>query len=604
MSWPWSELGLPGPADLAQIRHAYAQRLKETHPEEDPEGFQRLHGAYRQACRMAKGRQRPGPEAGAEGGRGQNGQARPRPEPGPEQEKEGWNYEGLMGREAAGPRPEPGPEQEKEEWDYEGLMGQEEAGPRPQPAPRQEEQGTDWDFERLFAEGEAQQAEALRRRIQANREKNRERYRAQERQQRARAQANEENWAAVMAALHALDLLRESGAPVLEWKRFCDSPVFQRAKGEPDFVFGLEDFLEQHPGLSPEIRLTFFLAYGFESGQVSAFYQRLHRLLSPRRRVDGKPGGPSLNRKRNLSTIAIQLAVVCAALLAVWWVRPRAETEPEPERPWQEQICVWLEEDFGRPFRYFWEEGSHSNAFAPEDEPELLFLADPDGERDLEKGKPGYETNYTEHLMMQAIERFAQEWGYDISYDSAHGYVPGYGSSPGAFQLDLPLTGAEEGIAALGELIEQLKAEDWYQTLLPEFELMLRFKGLTFYSYLSFREEFDPEYAVSLYHTNLGPDVCRYLVNECGLAGEGCTVIPRGTVDAGGEHFFWASGMRDTEEIEHYLLADSGVLLFCLPSQRFQELAVLEDLYQGKLTVETAEEIQFTFTFWDQRGIS
>ncbi|MCI8870356.1 MAG: hypothetical protein HFF39_07435 [Lawsonibacter sp.] len=59
MSWPWSELGLPGPADLAQIRHAYAQRLKETHPEEDPEGFQRLHGAYRQACRMAKGRQRP-----------------------------------------------------------------------------------------------------------------------------------------------------------------------------------------------------------------------------------------------------------------------------------------------------------------------------------------------------------------------------------------------------------------------------------------------------------------------------------------------------------------------------------------------------------------
>lgn len=42
MSWPWSELGLSGPAALPEIRSAYAQRLKATHPEEDPEGFQRL----------------------------------------------------------------------------------------------------------------------------------------------------------------------------------------------------------------------------------------------------------------------------------------------------------------------------------------------------------------------------------------------------------------------------------------------------------------------------------------------------------------------------------------------------------------------------------
>ena len=29
MSWPWSELGLSGPADPREIRRAYAQRLKE-----------------------------------------------------------------------------------------------------------------------------------------------------------------------------------------------------------------------------------------------------------------------------------------------------------------------------------------------------------------------------------------------------------------------------------------------------------------------------------------------------------------------------------------------------------------------------------------------
>ena len=45
MSWPWSQLGLPGPSGLSEVRHAYAEKLKITHPEEDPEGFQRLHSA-------------------------------------------------------------------------------------------------------------------------------------------------------------------------------------------------------------------------------------------------------------------------------------------------------------------------------------------------------------------------------------------------------------------------------------------------------------------------------------------------------------------------------------------------------------------------------
>ena len=54
MSWPWSELGLSGPADLAAVRHAYAERLKTTHPEEDPEGFQRLNEAYQQARQLAR----------------------------------------------------------------------------------------------------------------------------------------------------------------------------------------------------------------------------------------------------------------------------------------------------------------------------------------------------------------------------------------------------------------------------------------------------------------------------------------------------------------------------------------------------------------------
>ena len=54
MSWPWNELGLLGPAELPEIRRAYAGLLKDNHPEEDPEGFQRLHSAYQAACRHAR----------------------------------------------------------------------------------------------------------------------------------------------------------------------------------------------------------------------------------------------------------------------------------------------------------------------------------------------------------------------------------------------------------------------------------------------------------------------------------------------------------------------------------------------------------------------
>ena len=54
MSWPWSELGLPGPSEAAAVKHAYAQRLKEVHPEEDPEGFSRLQRAYQAARRLTR----------------------------------------------------------------------------------------------------------------------------------------------------------------------------------------------------------------------------------------------------------------------------------------------------------------------------------------------------------------------------------------------------------------------------------------------------------------------------------------------------------------------------------------------------------------------
>lgn len=50
----WSTLGIEPTNDVAEIKRAYARRLKQVHPEDDPEGFQALRAAYDQATHLAR----------------------------------------------------------------------------------------------------------------------------------------------------------------------------------------------------------------------------------------------------------------------------------------------------------------------------------------------------------------------------------------------------------------------------------------------------------------------------------------------------------------------------------------------------------------------
>lgn len=50
----WSMLGIDATTELSIIKRAYAKKIKEYHPEDDPQGFQRLRQAYEAALKWAE----------------------------------------------------------------------------------------------------------------------------------------------------------------------------------------------------------------------------------------------------------------------------------------------------------------------------------------------------------------------------------------------------------------------------------------------------------------------------------------------------------------------------------------------------------------------
>lgn len=620
MSWPWNELGLPGPAGLPDIRKAYAQRLKTTHPEEDPEGFQRLHAAYQEASRRARRAARTAPEA-AEPAPEPPRRAAREDDPQKTREAETWDYDELLeGREAPKKPPENAQQPRETDWDYDELLEEE-----PERPAKEEARSAGWDYERLFAEGEAEAREARRRKLEELRRKNRDRYAAKEQEQRRRAADEEESWSAVMAAAHALELLYANGAPLLQWRRFLNDPVFWNVRANLDFIFALEDFLEQHPDLPPDIRWAIFTAYGFEKGPGSPVYKRLYRLLNVDRREKRrmrKAGSRWRAAWRSYPPWRKAVIVACFSILALFFVvgwtanlrqayRDFAARRAAGE--WEAQSVAWLEEDFGEPFVLA---DGERHLYTPASDPTLYFWALPEGERTAD-GQPGYRTDYPHMRVMRAMEDFAAERELGLDFDSAgSGYSGKPGDAPGAYLFDLPLRGAEEAITALGALVEELEGQDWYR--LPaaarkdggaetvEFQIFLCHNGLSFYDAISTREGgFDKDIALVRYET-AGNAYCRYIVEHSGLAarhmGEGAYILlDWGTASLEDKDFFLVTGAgrEDHEPLVRYLMAEGGTMIFCVPESKLEDITSLMDLYLGISSFVEVEQAGRVMV-WDQ----
>ena len=562
MSWPWDALGLSGPAGLPDIRRAYAQALKGAHPEEDPEGFQRLHSAYQLACRLA--RQGKTPES--------NAPSFPASIP-PVNDAAGAASDSPAAREAA------------------FFPKVEETAPVFAPAstvPAADALGThppagDWDYDRLFSEAE-EDLEAARRRA----------YQARLRQAASllsRIPGKRPDDGARAVVLQALFLLEEN-PPLGGWRLNCwvllHNPGFLSMKDDRVFVRCVERFFREHPQLPQEVRDAFFRAYGFhQRGLAKWKHWRLCLLLA----------GDEVRTMWRLNAQAALLLVLVLASLLFFLVRSLT---------WQARVGAWLEEDFGRAFHAL---RTENGIFVPDDAPDLRFHAVRSGRRDPEAGKRGYVTDYTAVLLGRELAAFAQARG--DAFTQSEGF-----RFPVEYTIRVPLTGAGGDLSALGERLASLEQEAWYRELPPEYVLSLCWRGWCFHQYRSGGEDaLDADAARAFYETELGPALCALLARDTGAAarnlGADAVLTPQGTLSLQGETFFRAWGFRRGEEVlaaeaeargtvprrlprVRYLLSSDGGDLFCLSAPPRS----LSDVYAG--TPERVEAGGDALNVWDR----
>ena len=516
MNWPWEALGLPGPADLALIRRAYAERLKRTRPEENPEGFQRLRNAYQAACRLAR--------------------------------------QGASDADAT-----------RREWDSDET----ESAPTVR--------GKTWDFERLFAEGEAEERGRRFQKLQELRRENQLRYDAWRPPPTYRIAEAAIELMAISRAVSLTEELARSGAKDALWSLFCKSELFLYVKNRPDFVFALEYFLKERPEEIPQAACNaLFRAYRFDKTPAGPEYRPLYELLKariPEARIRRVSIWRSLT-----GTLALILAVsalnLCADLLAA-------------ENARAEQVRDWLREDFGREFVRV-ERRRPASSFAFLDaETETYFHATWDGPRDMGQGERGYSTNYAEARMAREIAAFADRWNYAVSPRYEPENADAARRDWRLSYLDLPLTGAGEGIIALEDLLSALKAADWYEQSPPDFRLYLGWRNWSFYEYDAQTGEFDASALRNYYEHFFGADLCRIALRGTGAAradmGRSFLLLPEsGTLQIGNREFFHVIGIENPGggALYHYLLSGDGTELFCVPGYRKIPELTLQELYR------------------------
>lgn len=554
MNWPWSELGLDGPASLSEIRHAYAERLKQTHPEEDPEGFQRLHNAYEEARRAS--RQKTSPSSSQMPPKSKpvyttdplEKEASSSAESETKEEADNWDYAQLLEEEQPAEYANE-TENKPKSWDFDALMEPPVSAHNTSKA----EHKQDWDYDRLFKEEEQRRSHMRR-----------ARYSAEE---------NAQELEAVDNAMHVVHTLFEEHRPLDDWMQFLYCGIFFRVKGNPLFLSELESFFAKHFTIDQGIKHAFLRVYGLDQAYIPKQYHALCHVLTDQTQT---PYESIQKQKKRTRSIIISLSALFFAFFFVFQIFPKIRLEYT-----YHQLASYIEEDFGYAVTPRDKTKSDKKCFVTADEPAFSFLAWVDGERDLQNGKLGYGTNLGDALVNQKLEQFAKEHEYTLkSFAENHtssAKAAYLGVMPTEYYLDLPLTGAGDSILSLGKLLEDFKKEPWFQMAPPSFVLQLCYRRFSYYACSWPAEPFEAEKVKAAYETQVPGDLAMYLIRESGLGKENFgsttyTLKYMGTFQHRKTLYYVIGGAKSESSPVSYLYLYTGFSLCSMKAEEFDEI--------------------------------
>ncbi len=483
MSWPWSELGLEGPSSLEEVRRAYAQRTRETHPEEDPEGFQRLHQAYQTARRMARKHKEPTAEP------------------------QNWREEPQAQQR------QPNPENRREEtekdpnWDYRRLLKEEGQSGGETTPPEEIEQS--WNYAQLFEQADQENESRLRRELQAH----------------SGLTDENDDWEQVIQVLRQLDHILRHGMNPTAWAGLLNGSGFERVRKNSAFLLGLERWLETAPPLDFASRSLLLNKLGLSpEGRIPEQYQGIYALLNQadaqaRRNTVYYQGkrGPQKNQKREMLRVVLVCVVIFIGLLTVQQYNGPSAKQHRQEK----QLSQWLSQDLGmtvEPYHTTAATGKEGELrFQVKEMPKLTFSAFYEGERDTKQEISGYRTNFSDAAFDWALRNFAQETGYGVYERSGWRWTKAETENPRVYYLEFPLAKSDQAVEQLDEFYQQLEQTEWYQKNPPEYTLSFTRSGVCYFTLEAPKEKFEAE-PVAEYCKKTAPEsICAFLVVNAGL---------------------------------------------------------------------------------------
>ena len=525
-------MGLDGSACLTEVRCAYAQRLKENHPEENPEGFQRLHDAYQEARRIIKRQSTPVPSG--DGHAAEEAQQTPPSEP-----------------------------------DGDAFASQ-----------------ATWDYQRLLSEGD-QEAD----------------------DQWGDTQAVED-WSWVDRALDVLYILYREHHPLETWKHFFFSGLFFRVKGNPEFLMGLEEFLQQAPNLEPPLRRVILEAYRLDHKNAPVLYRPLLRLLSPAAEHESPH---TMGHQTFWRTKRKILAILLVPLLLITGVFALKSLSHWRIQQDYAQLAEWIQEDFQRPIDSQYQYVSYGPTFyTAADEPGLHFHAWRTGERDLSAGQPGYDTNLSNAMLEIQLERLEHRQGLELSILEKDPRPEAKTSTGVVYQLETEHASDSTFISTLDEMFTQLHQEPGVLLFPPTYTLELVEHGVPYYRCQSSGEGYDPAAVTKIYEEDLPRILITHFIRESGLLETDCGDIPvrfesvgtwKGRFD-GPYMVFRAVSEEGGETLRWYF--QSSVRLYSTPASWFDPSIPHDDelqfLSQAKDPYHLAYNSNLPFHLHIQRG--